>query len=42
MKNTLRRLIEDEVSELLLSSKAPSEIAISVDKNSERLIFKFS
>jgi len=42
MKNTLRRLIEDEISELLLSSKAPSEIAISVDKNSERLIFKFS
>jgi len=42
IKGTIRRLLEDEISGLLLSRKSPSEINVSVDKSSERLVFKIA
>jgi ATP-dependent Clp protease ATP-binding subunit ClpC len=40
IKNTLRRLVEDDLSELLLASESRSRKKISIDLRSEKLIFK--
>jgi len=40
IKNTLRRLVEDDLSEILLASEPRSGKKISIDLKSEKLIFK--